>query len=161
MTRAEQDSCGSQNNFTAKEKEVLMAVARGCSPGQIPEALGLKYNTTRFRLYRIRAKTGQHNTVGAVKEAYRLGIITLEDVYSPDSFLGIVKKKPSLTPREAEVLVCMIKGFDRETIAKSLNISPSTVGTHITHIFDCLGVASKKEAIAAAIRASKTSSNKD
>jgi two-component system, LuxR family, response regulator FixJ len=57
-----------------------------------------------------------------------------------------------LTRRELEVLRHLAEGLGQSEIAKVLVISPKTVGTHIEHIFDKLGVRSRAQAVAAAYR---------
>ncbi|WP_327001733.1 response regulator transcription factor [Dactylosporangium sp. NBC_01737] len=46
-----------------------------------------------------------------------------------------------LSDREREVLVLMAEGLTDRGIAERLCVSPRTVGTHIQHIFDRLGIA--------------------
>jgi DNA-binding NarL/FixJ family response regulator len=59
----------------------------------------------------------------------------------------------SLTPREREILSLLTKGDDQNRIAQKLVISPRTVATHIQHILVKLGVASRTQAVALALRA--------
>ncbi len=56
-----------------------------------------------------------------------------------------------LTTRELDVLQLLAKGFKRKEIAQHLEISIGTVGTHINHIYEKLGVRSNVEAIALAV----------
>lgn len=46
----------------------------------------------------------------------------------------------SLTPREQEIVIAVQRGLDNKSIARLLGISPSTVKTHLHHVFDKLGV---------------------
>jgi serine/threonine-protein kinase len=46
-----------------------------------------------------------------------------------------------LSEREREVLALMAEGLTDRGIAGRLSVSPRTVGTHIQHIFDRLGIA--------------------
>ena len=46
-----------------------------------------------------------------------------------------------LSDRERDVLVLMAEGLTDRGIAERLGVSPRTVGTHIQHIFDRLGIA--------------------
>ena len=55
-----------------------------------------------------------------------------------------------LTARELEVLRLVAAGHSNAQIADALFISPRTVSTHLTSIFNKLGVNSRTEAIAAA-----------
>ena len=57
-----------------------------------------------------------------------------------------------LTTREREVLRLMTAGRSNSEIAETLFISPRTAETHVTHILAKLGVASRAEAAARAVR---------
>jgi two-component system nitrate/nitrite response regulator NarL len=59
---------------------------------------------------------------------------------------------PSLTRREREVLTLLVEGLTQKDIARRLYISPTTVGKHIEHILAKLGVHSRTQAVAYAIR---------
>jgi DNA-binding NarL/FixJ family response regulator len=54
----------------------------------------------------------------------------------------------ALTPREAEVLDLLAKGFLYKEIAESMLLSYATVHTHIRHIYEKLQVRSRTEAVA-------------
>ncbi len=57
-----------------------------------------------------------------------------------------------LTARELEVLSLMIEGLNNTQIAAKLNVSPSTVKSHVSNILSKLGVASRTEAVTLALR---------
>lgn len=57
-----------------------------------------------------------------------------------------------LTPREREVLALVIEGLNNNRIAEKLTISPSTVKSHISNILSKLGVSSRTEAVALALK---------
>ncbi|EST32608.1 hypothetical protein N566_19940 [Streptomycetaceae bacterium MP113-05] len=59
----------------------------------------------------------------------------------------------SLTPREYEVLRCMVAGLGRKAVAERLHLSPHTVRTHMQHVLGKLGVHSTLAAVALARRA--------
>ncbi len=66
-----------------------------------------------------------------------------------------VKKEKSadyhLSPREKEVLSCIVNGLAYKMIADQLNISYETVRSHVKKIYEKLHVASLTEAVAKAI----------
>jgi DNA-binding NarL/FixJ family response regulator len=54
----------------------------------------------------------------------------------------------SLSPREAEVLDLLAKGFLYKEIAEQMKVTYATVHTHIRHIYEKLHVRSRTEAVA-------------
>ncbi|MFC5952180.1 DNA-binding response regulator [Pseudonocardia lutea] len=61
-----------------------------------------------------------------------------------------------LTPREREVLSCLVEGLDRSGVAARLQLSPNTVRTHVQSILGKLGVNSAVAAVALIRRAGST-----
>lgn len=57
-----------------------------------------------------------------------------------------------LTAREREVLALMVQGLHNPDIAKHLTISRATVKFHVSSILSKLGVSSRAEAVAVAVR---------
>ncbi len=57
-----------------------------------------------------------------------------------------------LTTRESEVLRLLAHGLSQDDIARELEISPATVGTHIQRILSKLDVHSRTQAVALAYR---------
>jgi NarL family two-component system response regulator LiaR len=57
-----------------------------------------------------------------------------------------------LTERERDVLALMVEGLNNTQIADKLVVSPSTIKSHVSHILAKLGVASRTEAVALAVR---------
>ena len=60
---------------------------------------------------------------------------------------------PTLTTRERQILRLLAEGLDQAQIAARLVISPKTVSTHIQHVLAKLGVHSRAQAVAVALRA--------
>ncbi len=58
-----------------------------------------------------------------------------------------------LTRRELEILQLLARGLNNDVISKQLYISPTTTRNHIQNILGKLGVHSKLEAVAYAVRA--------
>jgi DNA-binding NarL/FixJ family response regulator len=68
------------------------------------------------------------------------------------SWRGGVGKGVQLQQRELEILRLGAKGLNNDEIAQKLTISPRTVQTHFTHIFNKLEVGSRIEAILHALK---------
>jgi len=59
--------------------------------------------------------------------------------------------KPSLSPREREILVHLARGASNKEIARALAVAESTVKIHVQHILRKLGLASRVQAAVWAI----------
>jgi LuxR family maltose regulon positive regulatory protein len=57
----------------------------------------------------------------------------------------------AITAREREVLSMIGQGYSNKRIARSLEISPETVKSHVKHIFSKLDVATRSEAVSRAV----------
>jgi NarL family two-component system response regulator LiaR len=57
-----------------------------------------------------------------------------------------------LTERERAVLSLMVEGLNNTQIAERLVVSPSTIKSHVSNILSKLGVTSRSEAVALAVR---------
>jgi DNA-binding NarL/FixJ family response regulator len=51
-----------------------------------------------------------------------------------------------LTGREVEVLRLVARGLSNKEIARSLQISPKTAGTHVEHIYSKIGASNRAQA---------------
>ncbi len=58
----------------------------------------------------------------------------------------------SLSPREKEIVRLVAKGLPTKVIALTLDVSPWTVCTHMRRIFSKLGVKSRAEMVASALK---------
>jgi DNA-binding NarL/FixJ family response regulator len=75
----------------------------------------------------------------------------LEKAFSKGS-TAIKPKDYKLTASEGQVLIFMAEGLSNPKIAEKLVLSPSTVRFHVSNILRKLGVATRTEAVALAIR---------
>lgn len=62
-----------------------------------------------------------------------------------DDILGQMETLNSLTPREREVVDAIAKGYTYRQVATKLGMKVKTLETHISHIFQKLGVATRSE----------------
>jgi len=58
--------------------------------------------------------------------------------------------RPTLTPREAEVMRALARGLPTKTIARELSVSPKTVEAHISRLLTKLGARNRAHAISLA-----------
>lgn len=82
-----------------------------------------------------------------------LGSLSLTDVYDEEGSEADGKAIIRLTRRELEILQLLARGLNNEVISRQLYISPTTTRNHIQNILGKLGVHSKLEAVAYAVRA--------
>jgi DNA-binding NarL/FixJ family response regulator len=61
------------------------------------------------------------------------------------------KDRLALTPREHEVLVCLMKGHSNKQIARQLGIGEGTVKVHLASIFRTLGAQNRTGAVLVAV----------
>ncbi len=62
-----------------------------------------------------------------------------------DEAIGTQSELESLTPREREVVTLIARGYKYREAADELGMSQKTLETHMKHVFDKLGVASRSE----------------
>lgn len=70
------------------------------------------------------------------------GLVAVSDT------LGPAVERPSLTPREKQVLALVVMGFSNKEIADQLVVAENTVKSHLFSAFRRLGVRSRSEAVA-------------
>jgi DNA-binding NarL/FixJ family response regulator len=153
---------------TAAVRDVL----RG-SPGTA--VVGLVTEQTDLTLARIveagaAGYLSKYETVGAVGDMVRRAA-TETDLLGPRERRRLMgrlhhrraeqataeQRAERLTPREIEVLQAMANGDPPPVIAVQLGMSPATLRTHVQNVIMKLGVHSKTEALAFAIRHGKVS----
>lgn len=117
------------------------------------------YHVARVRLLlgRACAANGDDEAATLEFEAARATFDALGAV--PDRALAEAQMRETshgvhhgLTPREREVLRALTSGATNRVIADELGISERTVDRHVSNIYDKLGVASRSEATAYALR---------
>jgi len=82
-----------------------------------------------------------------------------QSVLSPEATQALVESASrvtpvveALTPRESQVLALMVEGLTNLQIGQRLGITESTTKSHVSTIIAKLGVASRTEAVAVALR---------
>ena len=58
----------------------------------------------------------------------------------------------NLTPREVEVLALIARGASNRQVARALNITPKTAGTHIERIYTKIGASTRATATLFAVQ---------
>ena len=70
----------------------------------------------------------------------------------PEATPATAAELSSLTPRQCDVLRLLIEGKTNKLICRELELSESTVKTHLASIFRRLGATSRTQAVVAAAR---------
>jgi len=93
-----------------------------------------------------------------------LRLVLAQGVYLPPAVLAPAQPAPvpspaaadpmlsALTPRQMDVLRCVIKGKPNKTIARELQVSEGTVKAHLSAVFQALGAHNRTEAVYAAAK---------
>jgi DNA-binding NarL/FixJ family response regulator len=92
------------------------------------------------------------DVIAAVREAQRAPTsFTAANLAAADR-RGAKHRSVQLTPREAEVLQLLAQGAPTAAVAEALQISQSTVKTHVARVYDKLGAKNRTQALMAAHR---------
>jgi DNA-binding CsgD family transcriptional regulator len=100
---------------------------------------------------RLRTRTGQWLTLHASRlrgPAPPAPIAVFLEAAQPFEIAPLIAQAYDLTPREAELAQCALRGLSTAQMAAALHISPNTVQDHLKAIFDKAGVRSRRELIA-------------
>jgi DNA-binding NarL/FixJ family response regulator len=73
-------------------------------------------------------------------------------MYTESPMSATIAPLSPLSSREAEVLTLASHGFSYAEIAEQLFVAPTTVKTHLSHIYAKLVVSDKAAAVACALR---------
>jgi two-component system nitrate/nitrite response regulator NarL len=89
-----------------------------------------------------------------------LAVAQGDTVLDPEVQAGVAREirmraedeRPALTKREREILRLTADGCSAPQIAEQLYLSPTTVRTHLQHLYEKLGVSDRAAAVAEAMR---------
>jgi two-component system, NarL family, nitrate/nitrite response regulator NarL len=104
----------------------------------------------------MRGEAGRHRQTSknaATMPPFLSGLVLRDGVTITLSVTLTLQGSPAhLTPREREVLALVADGISNKAIARQLQVSPNTVKFHIAAILDKLDVATRADAVVAAVR---------
>lgn len=115
---------------------------------RVGAAIRSKLSADRLRLRNTKLEALAKQVQAAVQHYEQPQSLT-----EPSSGTGPAKVPARLTRRELEILQLLAQGLSNEVISRQLYISPTTTRNHIQNILGKLGVHSKLEAVAHAVRA--------
>ncbi len=123
------------------EEKIIKAIQLKCDGYMLKEELpfGLE------KAIKLVIKGEAHLTPSVAKRL-------METIYKTGGFsIPFTKSKYKLTPAEKVVLSKLAKAYSYKEIAKELNVTENTIGSHVKHIYDKLQVNSKAAAVRKAI----------
>jgi PAS domain S-box-containing protein len=104
----------------------------------------------------VRTPTGEKqisvSTIVVREDRVPMILHAMQDIPEPTVATTTDEGPPSLTPRQREILLFLVRGFRAREIATRLMLSETTVRNHIQAILLALGVHSQLEAVARAHR---------
>jgi two-component system nitrate/nitrite response regulator NarL len=98
------------------------------------------------------AGEGELRRAIAVVAAGSAYLADVQDALSYEIRLRADGHRPILSARELEILHRVAEGDSSRAIAAAMSVSPSTVKTHLTHLYEKLGAGDRASAVAAAMR---------
>jgi predicted ATPase/DNA-binding CsgD family transcriptional regulator len=125
------------------------------------ELLGLDFLAHHLYAEQVRAavlpRAAAQRALAAAEAAGRArplddAVAAAMEVLAQDAPPRRADSRLALSPRELEVLACVVEGLHDREIADHLCISPRTVQSHVLAILNKLGARSRAEAVALALR---------
>jgi two-component system nitrate/nitrite response regulator NarL len=107
------------------------------------QALVLKDSATEDLIQSIRSVMAGRYWIG--NESIAGLVEAIRDLQSPARETKPRKEEFGLTPRELQIVEMITAAHQNRDIAKRLSISEDTVKSHVTHIFNKLGVSNRLE----------------
>lgn len=68
---------------------------------------------------------------------------------------AVSSRRIAVTPRQAEILSLVARGFGDKEIADSLGVAPRTIRTHLERLFHEYGFSTRAEAVATWLRSKR------
>ncbi len=159
--------------LTPRETECLQWVSAGLTNSEIAARLNVSARTVKFHLANAMAKMDANTRSQAIAEASRHRQVRIGDgqttAHSARQVRQFLAKQlilaheapaapgeneglPVLTPREAECLQWVGSGLTNPEIADLLDVSARTVKFHLANAMAKLGVTTRSQAVATALR---------
>lgn len=135
-----------RRDLPATEVIALTSVLEDVSVGEAVRAGAIGYLLKDTEAHELR-RAIKAAAAGQVQLSHQVAARLLREVHPPEKSLA------ALTERETDVLRQLAGGKSNKEISQALNIGEQTVKTHISHIFEKLGVPSRTQAALFAIRA--------
>jgi two-component system, NarL family, response regulator NreC len=156
-------------DLSATEETVLRLLALGHTSAEVASLCGVSTRTVETHRSRLSQKLGCRTRVELVAYALRAGLLTAEPQrftnvtgFSQAELGGVLaglQKTPThgrrpeeLTPREVDVLTCLMEGLSNRLAGERLGLSANTIRNHVQRILWKLNAHSKLEAVVVARR---------
>ncbi len=131
--------------LTLREKELLLLISSGWENEEIAGALGISRNTVKNINKGLFSKLGVDSRTVAAITALTDGLVDASELKIVYADQINCLKEDTLTVRKIEVLKLIARGLFNKEIARELNISKSTVRSHIAIIFRELKARNRTE----------------
>ena len=141
---------------------VLLGAAEAMGDAIEPVPAGWRKTRTPEAIAALQARLGKERFEAALGEGRSLSFLQISDLISlvlnvvgaggsgAEEASGKRRQHPLLSTREEEVLRLVAEGLTNKEIAQRLIVTENTVKTHVTSLFNKLGVDSRAQAVAVA-----------
>ncbi len=134
-----------QFSITEREEEIINLLKEGFKYNQIAKKLFISLNTVKAHIRNIYEKTQTKSRLGLINA---LTNETTKSVNNKtEESLDAFFLKNEVTSKEKEVIVLIKEGFTNLKIAEKMSISVNTVKSHVSNVFEKIGVSSRMELI--------------
>jgi DNA-binding CsgD family transcriptional regulator len=127
--------------LTPRERAVLFEAQDGATTAEIAARLFVAPSTVKTHLSSIYSKANAASRVGALARSLDPETVDLSGF--------------GLSPRQQDVVRCLLLGKANDAIARSLCVSAETVKGHLKRIYDVLGARNRYEAVSIVLRAQR------
>lgn len=132
-------------HLTPSEIKVLKLVMSCSSYREVADKIRRDERTVHFHIGNVFNALNVKSAVSAIIAAYNRGFLTKEDITESSKIVELPFGVASLTKREREIAVVILRHRSSQALADELIVSKRTVDGHIGEVYSKLNISSRPE----------------